>query len=78
MFVNYKTDGTGDYHLKIGSPAIDAGTTTCSTGSGAISPCVLTTDFEGVAMNLPPVGAYTFGVAATTLGAPTNLTAIVQ
>ncbi len=78
MFVNYKTDGTGDYHLKIGSPGIDAGTTTCSTGSGAISPCVLPIDFEGIAMNSLPVGAYTLGGATASVAAPTNLTAVVQ
>lgn len=78
MFINYKTDGTGDYHLKAGSPGIDAGITTCSTGSGAISPCVLSADFEGVAMTVLPVGAYTFGGAASAVSAPTNLTAVVQ
>jgi len=78
FFVNYKTDGSGDYHLKAGNPAIGAGTTTCSTGSGAISPCVRTTDFEGVAMNPLPVGAYALGGAATVPTAPANLTATVQ
>jgi hypothetical protein len=28
QFVNYQADGTGDYHLKAGSPAIDKGTAT--------------------------------------------------
>ena len=74
MFVNYKTDGTGDYHLK----ASVSGSSTCSTGAGAISPCVRTTDFEGVAMNPVPVGAYALVSAASTPTAPTNLTATVQ
>jgi hypothetical protein len=37
QFVNFKLDGSGDYHLKAGSPAIDAGTSV-----GAPS-----TDFDG-------------------------------
>jgi hypothetical protein len=37
LFVNYKSDGTGDYHLKPGSPAIDAGSIAY----------VSSTDFEG-------------------------------
>jgi uncharacterized repeat protein (TIGR01451 family) len=39
LFVNYQADGTGDYHLAAGSPAIDAGT---SLGAPA-------TDLDGVA-----------------------------
>ena len=41
LFVNYLADGTGDYHLSAGSPAIDAGTSTLATAfdrSGASRP----------------------------------------
>jgi hypothetical protein len=36
---------TGDYHLKSGSSAIDAGATTCVTGG--VNPCVPSADFGG-------------------------------
>ena len=42
VFVNYQSDGTGDYHLKAGSEAIDAGTST-----GAISNCFPSFDYDG-------------------------------
>jgi len=37
QFVNYQPDGSGDYHLKSTSPAIDAGTSICAPA----------TDFDG-------------------------------
>jgi parallel beta-helix repeat protein len=58
QFINYQADGSGDYHLKATSPAIDAG---ISTGAPA-------TDFDG---NTRPqgagldIGAYEYVVAAT-------------
>jgi len=47
MFVNYQTDGSGDYHLKAGSPGINAGTQQCSTGTGALNPCTPNTSIDG-------------------------------
>jgi hypothetical protein len=41
-FVNYTGTISGDYHSKIGSTAIDKGTTACAT-----SGCVPATDFSG-------------------------------
>jgi hypothetical protein len=79
FFQNYTSTGSGDYHLRVGSSGIAAGTPTCNTSMGAL-PCLPTTDFEGTAMSSPvPVGAYS---PATSTGdlltAPTNLTAVVQ
>jgi len=45
QMVNFRMEGTGDYHLKSTSPAIDAGTTTCAPET---SSCVPVTDFDGV------------------------------
>lgn len=53
-FVNYQGDGSGDYHLKAGSPAIDAGT---RQGAPAV-------DFQGGARPVGPafdIGAYEWG-----------------
>ncbi len=50
LFVNYTGDMTGDYHLRSGAVAIDAGTLRCA--SGVIS-CVSPLDLGGVAR---PVG----------------------
>ena len=58
LFVNYKRDGTGDYRLAPGSPAIGAGLST-------IAPA---TDFAGVARSAPPsIGAYEYVVASQAL-----------
>jgi hypothetical protein len=74
QFVTYQANGTGDYHLRAGSPAIGTGTATCA--SGGLSPCVPATDFASAAMSTPPpIGAYMFATAQTPPGAPTSLTA---
>jgi hypothetical protein len=51
LFVNYTGDMQGDYHLRPGAVAIDAGITRCATG---ISVCVPTLDYDG---RLRPRGA---------------------
>ena len=56
QMVNFQMDGTGDYHLKSTSPAIDAGTTACAAET---SSCVPSTDFDGV--NRPQGSAYDIG-----------------
>lgn len=43
-FVNYRGDGSGDYHLKAGSIAIGHGTTRCVPGQ---TECVPKLDFDG-------------------------------
>lgn len=56
-FVNYKADGTGDYHLKAGSIAIKGGTTSCVNGGP--TPCIPFVNFDGVSVGAPPnIGAY--------------------
>ncbi|WP_207485263.1 choice-of-anchor Q domain-containing protein [Arenibaculum pallidiluteum] len=52
-FVNYKADGSGDYHLATGSPAINTGTSTKLTS----------TDLDGQARvqgSAPDIGAYEY------------------
>jgi hypothetical protein len=44
LFVNWQTNGSGDYHLKSGSPAIDSGSTTCASGT---SKCVPANAYDG-------------------------------
>jgi parallel beta-helix repeat protein len=53
LMVDYRPDGTGDYHLRSGSPAIDAGTSSKAP----------TTDFDGGLrpVNLWDIGAYENG-----------------
>jgi hypothetical protein len=52
LFVNYVSDGTGDYHLQSGSPCKGAGLNT-------YAPAL---DHDGNAMNNPPdLGAFAFG-----------------
>ena len=51
LFVNYTGDMTGDYHLRSGAMAIDAGTTLCAAG---VPLCVPSLDFAGI---LRPQGA---------------------
>src|SRR6266487_536741 len=50
LFVNYTGTMTGDYHLRSGAAAIDAGTLSCAAG---ITSCVPLLDWDGVAR---PVG----------------------
>jgi hypothetical protein len=56
LFVNYTGDKNGDYHLRSGAVAIDAGTTRCAAG---VSNCVPLTDFDGVSR--PQGAAYDIG-----------------
>src|SRR5438046_675865 len=56
LFVNYTGDMSGDYHLRSGAVAIDAGTTRCAAG---MTGCVPVLDFDGVAR--PAGGAYDLG-----------------
>src|SRR5204863_473820 len=51
LFVNYTGDMNGDYHLRSGAAAIDAGTISCAAG---VTSCVPLLDWDGVAR---PVGA---------------------
>jgi len=56
LFVNYTGDMTGDYHLRSGAVAIDAGTTLCAA---SVTLCVPALDFTGI---LRPRGtAYDIG-----------------
>ena len=67
-FVNYQSDGSGDYHLTSRSPAIDAGTT---VGAPSI-------DYDG---NYRPygktydIGAYEYGSSPATTATPTPTSA---
>src|SRR5207247_289928 len=56
LFVNYTGDMTGDYHLRSGAVAIDAGTTLCAPG---VVLCVPGLDFAGLAR--PKGTAYDIG-----------------
>ena len=58
LFVNYTGDMTGDYHLRSGAAAIDAGTIACAAG---VTSCVPLLDWDGVARPLGrgyDIGAY--------------------
>jgi len=51
LFVNYQANGSGNYHLASGSPAIEAGDSTDAPA----------TDFAGTAQTAPPsIGAYAY------------------
>ncbi|HMJ22200.1 MAG TPA: hypothetical protein VK513_09840 [Terriglobales bacterium] len=67
-----------DYHLQANSPAVGSGSSLCA--AGGTLPCILTTDFDGVARANPPsIGANEFSTSAPLdLHAPTNLTATVH
>jgi hypothetical protein len=56
LFVNYTGDMTGDYHLRSGAVAIDAGTLSCAAG---VTSCVPLLDWDGVAR--PTGTAYDIG-----------------
>jgi uncharacterized protein YjdB len=45
LFVNYTGDMRGDYHLRSGALAVDAGSTRCAAG---VTLCVPALDFDGV------------------------------
>jgi len=58
-FVNFQSNGSGDYHLKVGSAGINAGATICA--SGGLSPCIPATDFSGISRpqgSAIDIGAY--------------------
>lgn len=78
IFVNYKTDGSGDYHLAPGSMAIAAGTNQCVAGGKA--PCVPRLDLAAANRpNLPSLGVFEADSGmASAPPAPSGLTAIVQ
>ncbi len=60
LFVNYTGDMHGDYHLKSGAVAIDAGTTLCAAG---VSLCVPRIDFDGLLRPKGPaldIGAFEY------------------
>jgi hypothetical protein len=77
FFVNYKTDGSGDYHLKSSSMGVQAGSPQCV--GGGTSPCTPSMDLEGVARtSSPSVGAYEVDQGASQLAPPTGLTAQVK
>ncbi|HXL35366.1 MAG TPA: Ig-like domain-containing protein [Gemmatimonadales bacterium] len=56
LFVNYTGDMSGDYHLRSGAVAIDAGSTRCAAG---VTGCVPLLDFDGISR--PAGGAYDSG-----------------
>jgi len=77
FFVNYQTDGSGDYHLQSSSIGIAAGSTTCV--SGGMSPCMPATDFDGIARAATvSLGAFDVAESGSLPTAPTGLTAQVQ
>src|SRR5882762_5283844 len=49
LFVNYTGDMTGDYQLRSGAVAIDAGTLTCASG---MTSCVPLLDLDGIARSV--------------------------
>ncbi len=60
LFVNYTGDMGGDYHLRSGALAIDAGTTSCAAG---VSLCVPLIDFDSLLRPKGPaldIGAYEY------------------
>jgi len=58
LFVNYTGTMTGDYHLRSGAVAIDAGTLSCAAG---VTGCVPLLDWDGIARpagRADDIGAY--------------------
>ncbi len=58
LFVNYTGNMSGDYHLRSGAVAIDAGTLSCAAG---VTSCVPLLDWDGVARpagRADDIGAY--------------------
>jgi hypothetical protein len=61
LFVNYRDDGSGDYHLVKASPAIGAGTQGACAPNPGITPCEPTADFVGQTRSFPyDLGVYKF------------------
>lgn len=58
LFVNYQSDGSGDYNLRSTSPAVNSGTDACANGSPATS-CVPSVDSDGG--RRPTDGAWNIG-----------------
>jgi hypothetical protein len=91
-FVNFQSDtnmgptskySADNYQIKVGSNAIQNGSTNCAPSPSGISPCLPSTDFIGVARlssgSVPDIGAYQqSGAVAGAPSAPTGLTAMVQ
>ena len=75
-FVNYKTDGSGDYHLKSGSAGIGTGSASCT--SGGTSPCTPVNDIAGVAFGTLSVGAYSSTSAPNIPNPPSGLGVVVN
>lgn len=76
-FVNYQTNGSGDYQLQASSPAVAAASSTCATGG--ISPCVPVYDFNYTPRVTPTsLGSYQVAAASTAPAPPTGLSAVVQ
>jgi hypothetical protein len=70
QFVSYQPDGSGNYRLRAGSPAIDQGTTKCA--SGPEGSCVPADDADAgqrPANNMWDIGAYEFGAARSDMKA---------
>src|SRR5262249_13239887 len=74
LFVNYKLDGSGDYHLQTSQLL---GTPICTTGG--ISPCTPTNDFDGLLRNTPSlIGVYLAPQGSALPSPPSGLIAFVQ
>ncbi|MGH9503934.1 MAG: right-handed parallel beta-helix repeat-containing protein [Terriglobales bacterium] len=82
IFLNYQDNGSGDYHLATGSPALSAGTansTSVCAASPGLSPCLPTTDIaDNVRPQVLSVGAYETATSSSAPVAPTGLVAVVQ
>jgi hypothetical protein len=85
LFVKYTGNAmTGDYHLQSSSMAVGAGVTRGCAGGG-LTPCVPSTDFDGVSrvMTTSAVDAGAFAMSGDSASgsapaAPSGLTAVVQ
>jgi parallel beta-helix repeat protein len=59
LFVNYRDDGSGNYHLADGSSAVGTGTNGSCVPSPGITPCEPATDFDGnPRLSIYDAGAY--------------------
>jgi hypothetical protein len=80
-FVNFQDNGTGDYHLKPGSVAINGGTNNGAGSPGCASACTPTVDFARNPRPTPPntnvdIGAYELGSGVVS-GGPAPPTAVI-